>query len=200
MTILMWWGYSWHATFPNPPIHITDGIDQLLRYQDDVLHAHLRRLNVSPGLVGWTMLSTLFTEILGREDWLKMMDYIFTHFGDSKLVLAAPVAILRAVRTSLLLANDASHLVGYCRHQQGLNVAEVINYMHLMRENTPGKYFTACPQQTLSSVLKEEADRQKRGVKLASQQQTDDSAAAAESMALHAGNPIFPLSTGSSSV
>ena len=23
MSILMWWGHSFHATFPNPPAHIT---------------------------------------------------------------------------------------------------------------------------------------------------------------------------------
>jgi hypothetical protein len=196
MTILMWWGYSWHATFPNPPLHITDGIDQLLKYHDDTLYSHLRRLSISPGLISWAMLSTLFTEILGREDWLKLMDNIFTHFGNSKLVLAVPVAILRAVRTSLLLAGDSSHLVGYCRHQQGVNIGEVISTAHFMCENTPAKYFSACPQQTLTAVLKEEAARQKRGKTLAPQQLADNHAAGQENMALHAGSPIFPLSMG----
>ena len=23
MTVLMWWGHSFHATFPHPPVHIT---------------------------------------------------------------------------------------------------------------------------------------------------------------------------------
>ena len=23
MSVLMWWGHSFHATFPNPPAHIT---------------------------------------------------------------------------------------------------------------------------------------------------------------------------------
>lgn len=196
MTILMWWGYSWHATFPNPPIHITEAIDQLLRHHDDTLYAHLRRLGVSPGLVGWTLLQTLFTEMLGREDWLRFMDYIITRFGDARVMLTAPVALLRCVRTSLLLAGDASHLVGYCRHQQGVSVAEAIAHMQVMLDNTPSKFFACCPQQTLATVLREETARQKRGVTLAPQQQTDDVAAGQENMALHAGNPLFPLPTG----
>jgi hypothetical protein len=104
MTIMMWWGYSWHATFPNPPLHITDSIDSLLKLHDESLYSHLHRLGVAPGIIGWAMISSLFTEVLGREDWLKLMDFIFTYFEKSALVVTVPVAILRAVRTSLLSA------------------------------------------------------------------------------------------------
>ena len=104
MTILMWWGYSWHATFPNPPIHITSSIDSILKLHDDNLHAHFRRLGVSVGLLGWEMLTSMFTEILGRNDWLQLMDYIFTYFGKSSLMVLAPVALLKVMRTSLLAA------------------------------------------------------------------------------------------------
>ena len=117
MTIFMWWGYSWHATFPNPPLHVTDAIDALLKFHDESLYSHLRRTGVAAGLIGWTLISTLFTELLGREDWLKLMDYIFAHFHQSELMIVTPVALLRAVRTSLLTAGTkrdvCMHLLSY---------------------------------------------------------------------------------------
>ena len=30
MTVLMWWGHSFHATFPHPPVHITGKLSTFL--------------------------------------------------------------------------------------------------------------------------------------------------------------------------
>jgi hypothetical protein len=41
MSILMWWGHSWHATHPNPPVHIVDALDSLLKYLDPKVPTYL---------------------------------------------------------------------------------------------------------------------------------------------------------------
>lgn len=102
----MWWGYSWHVTFPHPPVHITKAIDTILALHDENLHSHMTLLGASPGLLGWSMITSLFTELLSKEDWLKLMDYLFSHISNSGLVILTVVAILRHIRTSLLSAGN----------------------------------------------------------------------------------------------
>jgi len=51
MTMLMWWGYSWNATFPHPPMHIVDTFDAILQHNDIRLHHHLRHLKLMPGVI-----------------------------------------------------------------------------------------------------------------------------------------------------
>ena len=95
---------------------------------------------------------------------------------------------------------DASHINSYCRHQQGINIKETITFIHLMCETTPTKYFAACPQHPLAVVERDSVDRRKRGTVLAPQYQDDNTAAAQENMALHAGNPVFPIPVGENRV
>ena len=106
LTRFMWWGFSWNTLFPNPPLHITTAIDNNLRLHDQALYDHLMKYNVSPGLLGWKMLSTIFTEILSQENWLIIMDFIFLHFRKPELMIFVPVAVLRVGRISLLHTGD----------------------------------------------------------------------------------------------
>ena len=94
------------------------------------------------------------------------------------------------------VVGNATHIVGYCRQQQGINIRDVIASINIMLDSTPAKYFAACPQQTLEKAKKEEILREKRGTRLAVDNDMDDHIAGLESMALHAGHAIFPLPTG----
>jgi len=113
MSVLMWWGHSWHATHPNPPVHIVDAIDTLLRYQEAKLHAHLKRLGVFPGVIGWAMMSNMFTEVLSRTAWLKLMDCLICNFENVAMILCAPVAIMKDLK-GVLLTCDTANQVRVC--------------------------------------------------------------------------------------
>ena len=68
-------------------------------------------LQVSPGVVAWSMLSNLFTEVLSRTAWLKMMDYLFCHFEDISLILIAPIVVMRDLKTTLLTCDTANQVL-----------------------------------------------------------------------------------------
>lgn len=62
------------------------------------------------------MLNNLFTEVLSRTAWLKMMDYLFCRFEDISLMLLAPIAVMRDLKATLLTcdtANQVLPLVGF---------------------------------------------------------------------------------------
>ena len=56
------------------------------------------------------MLSNLFTEVLSRTAWLKMMDYLFCHFEDISLILIAPIVVMRDLKTTLLTCDTANQV------------------------------------------------------------------------------------------
>lgn len=109
MTVLLWWGHSWMALLPHPPVHILSSIDSVLQYFDGQLHDHLVGLHTSPGALGWKLLSTLFSHILSADNWAALMDYVFLHFQDAKLVILVPVALLRSCRSLLLHSGTLSY-------------------------------------------------------------------------------------------
>ena len=82
MTLFLWWGHSWFATFPFPPLHVADAITDLLTLYDKPVHSHITNvLGHDPGLIGWGMISSLFTEIFDKSDWFKVLvSYQFSFF------------------------------------------------------------------------------------------------------------------------
>jgi hypothetical protein len=142
LTLFMWWGFSWHVTHPNPPLHLIDSLDSLLKLHDAKLYFHLTKLDIGPGVLCWTMLSTLFSELLSRNNWSKLMDFLFTHFDNLAFFLLTPIAILRELRTSLLDTDTDSQVNAYCRAQQGLDVGKLVKQLQELVAATPIKFLT----------------------------------------------------------
>ena len=74
-------------------------MDALLQHHDVRLHHHLRHLGVAPGIIGWTMLTSMFTEIVDKTEWLKLMDFLFSHVFNQSLFVLVPVAGKDTVQT-----------------------------------------------------------------------------------------------------
>jgi hypothetical protein len=143
LAVMMWWGHSWHATHPNPPVHIMDALDALLKYHDSKLHAHLKALKVSPGVLGWAMLNNLFTEVLSRTNWLKLMDLLVCHFEQISIILLAPIAIMKDLKAVLLSCDTSSQVALLLRSQQNVNMITVNRTILEWLRHTPPKYFSA---------------------------------------------------------
>ena len=141
MTLLIWWGYSWHMVYPNEPSHIIQAIDELLLLHDPKLHLHFDVLEISAGEIGWRLISTLFTEFLSKSDWLKLMDFLFINIKKPSFVLLVPIAFMRVARLSFLNADISKHVLPYFKSQQGVNLQNIIDLIEAMAEMTPSKYF-----------------------------------------------------------
>lgn len=144
MSLLMWWGYAWHICHPNPPAHLTDSFDALLLHFDPNLHKHLRSLEVSPGLIGWRLTYSMYSEFLSKETWLRVMDFIFTHFQSMELMLLIPVALIRLSGPSLLCAHSSEHILRYFSAQQDFKAASIVSMVQHMMVKAPKNLLLAC--------------------------------------------------------
>jgi hypothetical protein len=203
MTVLMWWGHSWQATFPNPPVHLTDTFDALLALHDDRLHAHLYECEIPPGLMCWTLLSTLFSEILPSPTWLGVMDYIFSHLREMELMFLLPIAILKEIRISLLANNEQRHIVKYIRQPQTLDALQLLRAVTVIRRNTPEHLLTAITSTVpVSDDMSTGGGGSKSILKRSGSQMSkpspdeQDMGQVREDIAAQEGNPIFPLPKG----
>ena len=144
MTLLMWWGHSWHATHPQPPVHIMDCVDSLVHREEPRVHAHLvQKLNISPGVLGWVMISTMFTEVFSRQDWLKLMDFMFLHIKKVGSPLLVPVAIMSVQRNHVLQCHTEEDVMQLLRNQADIDFPGVIKTLTGLIKNTSPKYLSA---------------------------------------------------------
>ena len=153
MSVMMWWGHSWHATHPNPPVHIVDALDALLKFHDAKLYSHFKALKSSPGLMGWAMLSSLFTELLSRTNWLRLMDTLLCHFDQISIILLVPIALMKELKSALLTCDSASQVALLLRTQQSVNMLAVTKHLLEWLKSTPPKFFTAIATRHLDGEL-----------------------------------------------
>ncbi|ETE64875.1 WD repeat-containing protein 67, partial [Ophiophagus hannah] len=111
-TVIINWCQHWFEFFPNPPINVLSMVENILAHHDKELLHHLMKYNITSQSYAWPLLETMFSEVLTREEWLKMFDNIFS--------------------------NHPSYLLMYFfHHRNHLDVSVVIREAYHLMECTP---------------------------------------------------------------
>ncbi|XP_040835291.1 TBC1 domain family member 31 isoform X7 [Ochotona curzoniae] len=102
-TLIINWCQHWFEYFPNPPINILSMIENVLAFHDKELLKHFTDHSVTSQLYAWPLLETLFSEVLTREEWLKLFDNVFSNHPS--FLLMTVVAYNICSRAPLLNCN-----------------------------------------------------------------------------------------------
>ncbi|KAI2551202.1 TBC1 domain family member 31 [Homo sapiens] len=102
-TLIINWCQHWFEYFPNPPINILSMIENVLAFHDKELLQHFIDHDITSQLYAWPLLETVFSEVLTREEWLKLFDNIFSNHPS--FLLMTVVAYNICSRTPLLSCN-----------------------------------------------------------------------------------------------
>lgn len=143
ISFMMWYGFSWHIAYPDEPILIIESLNDILKLHDSKLHHHFDRLGVSAGKIGWRMISTGFSEVLSRSNWLKLFDFLFTNIHTPEYIILVPVALMRIVRSSFFHISTEDHIISYFSNQQTVSMKDVVTLCEEMHNTTPPRYFIA---------------------------------------------------------
>jgi hypothetical protein len=193
--------YSRQATFPNPPVHITDTLDILLDKHDPNLRAHFYAMHAPPGIIGWKLLSTLFSELIPSTEWQILMDYLFTHIEEYSLIYLVPIALMKLLRVSLLAATSSRQIISFLRQPQTIDVERLLKILTLMKSETSSHLLSACytgvpmtdidPLESKASIKSKE-----KAIHLNLSATETDLSNCRDSMGAQEGQPIFPLPRG----
>lgn len=102
MSFLLHWGSRLLVTFPQPPVPVLAGMELALRRVDPKLASHLEKLSIGALSYGWPLLRSAFSEVLSRDDWLRLLDRLLAYPDQPELLEAAAVGFVVASRVSLL--------------------------------------------------------------------------------------------------
>ena len=78
-TLICNWARHWFEMFPHPPLRYLEKFSGLLEYHDPEVAAHMSRWDGGTSAVGWDLLSSLLTDVLGRQEWLKVWYFMALH-------------------------------------------------------------------------------------------------------------------------
>ncbi|XP_030651271.1 TBC1 domain family member 31 isoform X2 [Nomascus leucogenys] len=134
-TLIINWCQHWFEYFPNPPINILSMIENVLAFHDKELLQHFIDHDITSQLYAWPLLETVFSEVLTREEWLKLFDNIFSNHPS--FLLMTVVAYNMCSRAPLLNCNLKDDFEFFFHHRNNLDINVVIRQVYHLMETTP---------------------------------------------------------------
>ncbi|XP_031525582.1 TBC1 domain family member 31 isoform X7 [Papio anubis] len=134
-TLIINWCQHWFEYFPNPPINILSMIENVLAFHDKGLLQHFIDHDITSQLYAWPLLETVFSEVLTREEWLKLFDNIFSNHPS--FLLMTVVAYNICSRVPLLNCNLKDDFEFFFHHRNNLDINVVIRQVYHLMETTP---------------------------------------------------------------
>ncbi|XP_075271731.1 TBC1 domain family member 31 isoform X5 [Opisthocomus hoazin] len=125
----------WFEYFPNPPVNVLSMMENVLAHHDKELLQHLIKYNVTSQVYAWPLLETLFSEVLTREEWLKVFDNIFSNHPSYFLMIV--VAYIICCRAPLLHCDQTADFEYFFHHRNNLDINVVIKEAYHLMEATP---------------------------------------------------------------
>ena len=123
-TFLKNWCRNWFDYFPNPPITVLNEIETLLHRFDPDLYGFFVRKEVPSSLYAWTLMQSIFTEVLSKDDFLIMFDHLFSNSPlFFKFVI---VAYLKYSRGVLIRKNTLDEVEQALRKCSGVDINKII--------------------------------------------------------------------------
>ncbi|NXF02482.1 TBC31 protein, partial [Smithornis capensis] len=134
-TVVVNFCQHWFEYFPNPPVNVLSMMENVLAHHDKELLQHLIKNNVTSQVYAWPLLETLLSEVLTREEWLKVFDNIFSNHPSYFLMIV--VAYIICSRALLLQCNQAADFEYFFHHRNNLDINVVIKEAYRLMEATP---------------------------------------------------------------
>ncbi|XP_035529140.1 TBC1 domain family member 31 [Morone saxatilis] len=134
-TVIVNWCQHWFEYFPNPPLNILSMAENVLAHHDKELLQHLVDCGITSQLYVWPLLETLFSEVLTRDEWLRLFDSIFSNHPS--FLLMACVAYITCCREPLLLCSQKQDFEYFFHHRNNLDVGAMIKEAYRLMGNTP---------------------------------------------------------------
>ncbi|XP_069847443.1 TBC1 domain family member 31 isoform X3 [Dipodomys merriami] len=134
-TLIINWCQHWFEYFPNPPINILSMIENVLAFCDKQLLQHFIDHDITSQLYAWPLLETVFSEVLTREEWLKLFDNVFSN--QPSFLLMTVVAYSTCSRAPLLNCTLKDDFTYFFHHRNNLDINVVIREAYHLMETTP---------------------------------------------------------------
>ncbi|GMF23545.1 unnamed protein product [Phytophthora lilii] len=143
VSVLLHWCGDFLVSLPYPPVFAMRAIEKELAQRDAQLYEHFTQYQVSSEAYAWSLLKTIFTEVMSDDEWMCLWDHLFTFSDIPQLLYVAVLAYLSYFRTALLAACDRFSIEQFFHQQNAIDIQKFLQLMMNLREKLDLSEFTA---------------------------------------------------------
>ncbi|TMW65895.1 hypothetical protein Poli38472_003660 [Pythium oligandrum] len=135
LCVLLHWCREFLSSLPYPPVFVLSTLETKLEQLDPQLHDHFVKHNVGAELYAWSLLKTIFTEVLSEDEWVCLWDHLFTYPDKPWMLQVAVLAYLSYFRTALLGARDRFSIEQFFHQQNAIKIQSFIQLLVNLSDN-----------------------------------------------------------------
>eukprot|EP00644_Phytophthora_capsici_P014018 jgi/Phyca11/74151/gw1.3.587.1 len=143
ISVLLHWCGDFLISLPYPPVFAMSAIENELAGRDPQLYDHFTRYKITSEAFAWSLLKTIFTEVLSEDEWMCLWDHFFTFSDTPQLLYVAVLAYLSYYRTALLAACDRFSIEQFFHQQNAIDIQKFVQVMMNLREKLDLSEFSA---------------------------------------------------------
>ncbi|RLN88163.1 hypothetical protein BBJ28_00019056, partial [Nothophytophthora sp. Chile5] len=151
ISVMLHWCGSFLVSLPYPPVFVLSALEKELERRDAQLYDHFLQYGVTPEAFAWSLLKTIFTEVLSEDEWLCLWDHLLTYPDTPELLFVAVLAYLAYFRTALLAASDRFSIEQFFHQQNAINVQKFVQLLMNLREKLDLSKFSLTQDSTEAS-------------------------------------------------
>ncbi|EDO35457.1 predicted protein [Nematostella vectensis] len=133
--VLINWCQHWFEYFPNPPVNVLGMVENTLSHHDKTLMNHFIKHKVTTQLYAWPLLQSLLSEVLTKEEWLRVWDNAFSCHPSYLLMVV--VAYIMASRKALLQCTEKQDFEYFFHNRNAVDVGMVVREAYRLQDTTP---------------------------------------------------------------
>ncbi|KAE9349401.1 hypothetical protein PF008_g6919 [Phytophthora fragariae] len=143
ISVMLHWCGDFLISLPYPPVFAMSAIEKELARRDAQLYDHFTRYQVTSEAFAWSLLKTIFTEVLSEDEWMCLWDHLFTCSDTPQLLLVAVLAYLSYFRTALLASCDRFSIEQFFHQQNAIDIQKFVQLMMNLRAKLDLSEYTA---------------------------------------------------------
>ncbi|EGZ25527.1 hypothetical protein PHYSODRAFT_449053, partial [Phytophthora sojae] len=133
VSVMLHWCGDFLISLPYPPVFAMSAIEKELARRDAQLFDHFTRYQVTSEAFAWSLLKTIFTEVLSEDEWMCLWDHLFTYSDTPQLLFVAVLAYLSYFRTALLASCDRFSIEQFFHQQNAIDIQKFVQLMMNLR-------------------------------------------------------------------
>ncbi|KAG6578002.1 tbc1 domain family member 31 isoform x4 [Phytophthora cinnamomi] len=143
VSVMLHWCGDFLISLPYPPVFAMSAIEKELARRDAQLYDHFTRYQVTSEEFAWSLLKTIFTEVLSEDEWMCLWDHLFSYSDTPQLLFVAVLAYLSYFRTALLASCDRFSIEQFFHQQNAIDIQKFVQLMMNLREKLDLTEFTS---------------------------------------------------------
>ncbi|ETM99829.1 hypothetical protein PPTG_18638 [Phytophthora nicotianae INRA-310] len=143
ISVLLHWCGDFLISLPYPPVFAMRAIETELARRDSQLLDHFTRYQITSEAFAWSLLKTIFTEVLSEDEWMCLWDHLFAFSDTPQLIYVAVLTYLSYFRSALLAACDRFSIEQFFHQQNAIDIQKFVQLMMNLREKLDLSEFTA---------------------------------------------------------